>query len=57
MNAPMTSADLARAGDVHRRLAAALNAIVTGQQRVVRHLLSAFLSGGHVLLEDYPGTG
>jgi len=57
MNAPITPADVARAGDIHARLAAALNAVVTGQQRVVRHLLSAFLSGGHVLLEDYPGTG
>ena len=57
MNAPITSADVTRANDVHRRLATALNGIVTGQQRVVRHLLSAFLSGGHVLLEDYPGTG
>ena len=57
MNAPVTSADVAHANDVHRRLAAALNGIVTGQRRVVRHLLSAFLSGGHVLLEDYPGTG
>jgi MoxR-like ATPase len=57
MNAPHTNTDLARASDVHRRLASALNGIVTGQQRVVRHLLSAFLSGGHVLLEDYPGTG
>ncbi len=57
MNAPVTSADVAHANDVHRRLAAALNGIVTGQRRIVRHLLSAFLSGGHVLLEDYPGTG
>lgn len=57
MNAPITPADVSRAGAIHERLARALNAAVTGQQRVVRHLLSAFLSGGHVLLEDYPGTG
>ena len=57
MNAPISPAEVARASAVHQRLASALNAIVTGQQRVVRHLLSAFLSGGHVLLEDYPGTG
>ena len=57
MNAPLTSSDVARASDVQQRLALALNAVVTGQQRVVRLLLSAFLSGGHVLLEDYPGTG
>ena len=28
-----------------------------GQSAAVRKLLSAFVSGGHVLLEDYPGTG
>ena len=57
MNAPISAADVTRAADVHRRLAGALNTVITGQQRVVRHLLSAFLSAGHVLLEDYPGTG
>ncbi|MBK6659844.1 MAG: MoxR family ATPase [Proteobacteria bacterium] len=57
MNAPLTATELSAAADVHRRLAHALNTVVTGQQRVVRHLLAAFLCGGHVLLEDYPGTG
>ena len=28
-----------------------------GQDRAIRILLAAFASGGHVLLEDYPGTG
>src|SRR5690349_22480577 len=28
-----------------------------GQEAAVRRLLAAFASGGHVLLEDYPGTG
>lgn len=28
-----------------------------GQSAAIRKLLSAFASGGHVLLEDYPGTG
>ena len=57
MNAPLAAADTDRAGAIHQRLAQALNTAVTGQERVVRHLLSAFLSGGHVLLEDFPGTG
>lgn len=38
-------------------LATTIAAVVTGQATVIRHLLSAFLTGGHVLLEDYPGTG
>jgi MoxR-like ATPase len=28
-----------------------------GQSSAIRRLLAAFASGGHVLLEDYPGTG
>jgi MoxR-like ATPase len=28
-----------------------------GQDVAIRHLLAAFASGGHVLIEDYPGTG
>src|SRR5713226_3339658 len=28
-----------------------------GQAAAIRRLLAAFASGGHVLLEDYPGTG
>jgi MoxR-like ATPase len=42
---------------VGARLAQAISQVITGQERVVRHLLAAFLAGGHVLLEDYPGTG
>ena len=28
-----------------------------GQRGAIRKLLAAFTAGGHVLLEDYPGTG
>jgi len=31
--------------------------VVTTGSDVVRHLLAAFFAGGHVLLEDFPGTG
>jgi len=31
--------------------------VIKGQQAAIRLLLSAFISGGHVLLEDVPGTG
>ena len=31
--------------------------VIRGQRPAIRHLLAAFLSGGHVLLEDVPGTG
>src|SRR5207245_11234604 len=31
--------------------------VMRGQAGAIRRLLAAFASGGHVLLEDYPGTG
>ncbi len=31
--------------------------VMRGQRQATRRLLAAFASGGHVLLEDYPGTG
>lgn len=31
--------------------------VVQGQTKPIRRLLAAYLSGGHVLLEDRPGTG
>ena len=34
-----------------------INTVIRGQASAVRMLAGAFLTGGHVLLEDYPGTG
>ncbi|MCB1918783.1 MAG: MoxR family ATPase [Candidatus Competibacteraceae bacterium] len=34
-----------------------LEKIMIGQRRTIRWLLAAFIAGGHVLLEDLPGTG
>jgi MoxR-like ATPase len=31
--------------------------VIQGQSGTIRHLLAALASGGHVLLEDFPGTG
>lgn len=31
--------------------------VIKGQDNSIRRLLAAFISGGHVLLEDVPGTG
>lgn len=38
-------------------IAANIERVIRGQQPAIRKLLAAFASGGHVLLEDYPGTG
>jgi len=47
----------AAARDVVRRIADNLGRVMRGQALAIRRLLAAFASGGHVLLEDYPGTG
>jgi MoxR-like ATPase len=47
----------AAARETFRRIAANLTTVMQGQEPAIRRLLAAFASGGHVLLEDYPGTG
>jgi MoxR-like ATPase len=38
-------------------IAANIGRVIRGQAPAVRRLLAAFFSGGHVLLDDFPGTG
>lgn len=40
-----------------RQLEFAVSSVVRGQAEVVRRVLACMVSGGHILLEDYPGTG
>ncbi|HKC96590.1 MAG TPA: AAA family ATPase, partial [Methylomirabilota bacterium] len=42
---------------VFRKLAQNVETVMRGQSGAIRRLLASFASGGHVLLEDYPGTG
>ena len=39
------------------RIAGNIEKVMRGSRDGVRKLLAAFASGGHVLIEDYPGTG
>lgn len=39
------------------RLAQNLSGIILGKDQAIRHLLAGFSTGGHILLEDVPGTG
>lgn len=48
---------LAHAQKTFRSIAANIDTVMHGQGPAIRKLLAAFASGGHVLLEDYPGTG
>jgi MoxR-like ATPase len=40
-----------------QRIAANIERVMSGQTLTLRRILAAFVSGGHVLLEDNPGTG
>src|SRR5438552_14216279 len=42
---------------VYQKIAANIARIMRGQAASTRKLLAALASGGHVLLEDFPGTG
>ena len=53
----MTSPSSAAAREVYQKLAANIARIMQGQSGATRMLLAALASGGHVLLEDFPGTG
>lgn len=50
-------ASIAQARAILEKLQLNLAQVMFGQQRAIRWLLAAFSSGGHVLLEDMPGTG
>jgi MoxR-like ATPase len=41
----------------YQRLAETLSQTIIGNEITVRHLLAAYLTRGHILLEDFPGTG
>src|SRR5215467_14210802 len=45
------------AREVYQKIAANIARIMQGQAGSTRKLLAALASGGHLLLEDFPGTG
>jgi MoxR-like ATPase len=42
---------------IYQKIYDNIQQVMKGQSIAIRSLLAAFASGGHVLLEDYPGTG
>jgi MoxR-like ATPase len=42
---------------IYQQVTASIESVMRGQSVAIRRLLAALASGGHVLLEDYPGTG
>ncbi|MGN6385783.1 MAG: AAA family ATPase, partial [Verrucomicrobiota bacterium] len=49
--------DCNKAAEILQGIASNIEKVIRGQSSSIRKLLAAFASGGHVLLEDYPGTG
>ncbi len=49
--------EISAAQRTYRQIADTIGTVIKGQERTIRMLLAAFFSGGHVLLEDVPGTG
>ena len=54
MSAPQAAA---ASQAVYQRIVRNIGGVVRGEPRVLRQLLAAYAAGGHVLLEDVPGTG
>ena len=52
---PATNHHAARG--VYRKISENISRVMQGQNDATRKLLAALASGGHVLLEDFPGTG
>ncbi len=46
-----------QAFSIYKNISTSVNSIIKGKNSVVEKVLAAFFTGGHVLLEDAPGTG
>jgi MoxR-like ATPase len=43
--------------EIFKRLSANIETVIKGQKECIRYILAGFAGGGHILLEDNPGTG
>lgn len=53
----MNSASLEQAMQTVQKLSTALGKVIKGREDTIKLVLSALVADGHVLLEDYPGSG
>ena len=56
-HSPLSPATSPTPRAIYQRVTASIESVMRGQSVAIRRLLAALASGGHVLLEDYPGTG
>lgn len=52
-----SNANFAAARETYQKIARNVAKIMRGQTAATRQMLAALAAGGHVLMEDYPGTG
>jgi MoxR-like ATPase len=57
MSTPNVAPSVTVIRELHERIAAQVRRVVVGQDAVIRKLCATLVAGGHVLLEDVPGTG
>ena len=57
LNRKMTSSPQNPAREIYQKIAANIARVMQGQASAARSLIAALAGGGHVLLEDSPGTG
>jgi MoxR-like ATPase len=53
----MTPTNFDAARQTYQNISASIAKVMRGQGEATKHLLAAMAAGGHVLLEDFPGTG
>ena len=53
----MTTTNNTTQKETYQKITDNIQKVMRGQSTAIRKLLAGFVSGGHVLLEDYPGTG
>jgi MoxR-like ATPase len=53
----MTTINLESARETYRKITGNISQVIRGQEAATRQLMAAMAAGGHVLLEDFPGTG
>ncbi|MFM2063354.1 MAG: hypothetical protein RLZZ507_3024 [Cyanobacteriota bacterium] len=54
---PTSDTDSLSGREIYQKISDNIQKVMKGQSSAIRKLLAAFASGGHILLEDYPGTG
>ncbi len=53
----MATSELEFGREIYQKIASNIERVMHGQSGALPKIMAAFATGGHVLLEDYPGTG